>query len=315
MAVVVTSSTHAPAPVESRGQAIARVVAERDAKLRETSEAKAAQPAEQAAPSSNAAPAAPEAPKTDPNYLVELERRDRAMDQARREMEDLRRELEASKSTSANLKDWRKALEMGGHKIEDVVQEWLGGEPAAKPTAAPSAPPAGIDPELMRRLERLEQKEQDELRGRARTERRASISALMPEGDDFEVMRALGDRSLDAFVSQLEQLERGRPQGIGPNEIGLLLKEFEGNTRKNIESEFGRLAQSKWAKQIMRKLLDSSNDTLTTGHESPATRDASGPEIPGPESTHGGSRNYKPSGISREQLIARARAAIVARMR
>ena len=321
MALTVTnhaSTQPAGNGIESRGAAVARVVAEREAKLREATAAPEA-PSAPAGEAANAAPApkaeAPKSNEPDPRMLVEIERRERALDQAKREADDLRRELESAKSRSSDLKDWRKALELGGHKIEDVVQEWLGGESAPKdaPKDAPK-PAAGPDAELLRRLEKLEQKEQEELRGRARMERRQQIAALIPQdSDDFEIMRTLGDNALDTFLSQLEGHEKGRPGGVGPNEIAALLKEFEGNTRKNLESQVSQLAKSKWVKQIMRKLLESSDSEPATGPEIKAPRDVPGPETSGLHVTE--SRNYTPSGITREQLISRARAAIVARMR
>lgn len=316
MAITITSATNpAPARPESRGEAISRVMAER-AKASEAAAAPEAS-ASNAAPEAPAAPAA--APEAKPNHehLVEIERRERALEAARHEGELAKRELATLREKQAELKDWRKALAAGGHNIEDIVQEWLGGDskPTEKaPERAANPAHAGLPAELVARLEKLESREQEEARGRARLEKRARIAGMIPaDSDDFEVMRTMGDNGLDMFLSQLEAVESRRPEGIGPAELSLLLKEFEGNTRKNLEKEFSGLAKSKWAKQIMKQLLVSSESlnasekqdaSVSSGQQDPATP---------AHADHVGERRMKLAGLSNEEIKAAARAKLVAK--
>src|SRR6185369_1375835 len=103
-------------------------------------------------------------------HQVEIERRERALDAARNEASNYKRELEQLRERQAELKDWRKALAAGGHNVEDVVQEWLGGGETKKGETPKAENPAhaGLPPEIVARLEKLENREQEEARGRAR---------------------------------------------------------------------------------------------------------------------------------------------------
>jgi len=236
---------------EDRGQAIKRIIAQREA----------AAPQTQATAPTEAAPAAPPDPEVKPaglppEALIEIERRERELDRYKHEISTRDTELARLREADADGKDVKKLLARYGHSMDDVVQMYLSNDDKlhAGQTASEPKKPTESSTEYMTRLEQLERRLATEDAQRQRAARIAQIKDLTPEGDDFEVLRAM-DWHEDFMSRILETQEREQKRQIGPQETAKLLKDYESRSRQNIEVQLTQLAKTKYGRTVIARLL------------------------------------------------------------
>jgi hypothetical protein len=248
-----------PAPgatgAPDRGQAIKQIIAARES----------AKVSTEARNEPESPPAAEVESKPDPEHLIEIERRERALDQLKHELAMRDSELERFRSAQNDGKDWKKLLASNGHSVEQIVQEWLSDDSAKAPPTQPPSVSEDTKSEYGTRLEQLERRLAEEDGKRQREARLAEIRSMTPEGDDYEVTNAMGWHEL--VMSNLDGIAKREKRAIGPQETAKLIRDFESQSRSQLEKDIGRLAKTKYGRNIIKQLLTAESTTASEPNE------------------------------------------------
>ena len=261
-------------------------------------------------------PAKPTAKPDDMQAAIELERSKRELVTMRAEAQAATRELATERErAAARAKDPMQALKDAGHNIEEVVMQWVGGDAPAKSGGTPAAADGGTATEQALRAELAALRGEftqlrDGLHGAGqRYTREQRLNGLRQQltGDDFEATSALDAH--DQVLTALEKIEQERGGPLGDVEMRAELQAFEERTRTTIAAQIKKLGGGKWAKQVMRDILQE------LGDPAPAAAVDAEPvpmRVDLMNADAGGASRSRP--MSREELKATARAKAMAAM-
>lgn len=217
----------------------------------------------------------PSAPAAEPPGLggqnmqaaIELERSTRTLERTRNELTQATRELAQLRAGSA---DPMQLLAAHGHKIEDVVQSWLGPDdadpaaggaagaggqqrtPAARQQQQPSENPEVAA--LKRQVDQLTAVINGAQSNQQRGSRLDNIKQMVSgAGDALGLMSALGLE--DGALASIEQIEQQQGGQLGQIELLQRLHDHEKASRKNVETQIGSLTKLPWAQETMLSAL------------------------------------------------------------
>lgn len=240
--------------------------------------AQALKPGEVAKPEVPAVVAEPRDMKT----AIELERAQRELEKHKGESALHAERLRAlTTAEEARKKDWRRALADSGHDIDDVMLQYVGGDApgtAAKPGTS-ATPAAASSPELaalqaahaelLAKFDALDGALRAGGQQFSRNQRLDSLRGIAT-GDDFEATMAM--EAHEAALANIERIELERGNQLGDVELRETLGVFEAKTRETIAAQIKKLGGTKWAKALMRDLLQEQIET--TAADVPATEEA-----------------------------------------